>query len=102
MLEHDQNAEANTNSTFSSQSLEKKASPAGNRTPVFRVTGGDTHHYTTEDTSIFWIKVHFLTLCYCLRPYHAEYTGSRLITEVKQRRAWLVLGWVTAWESQVL
>ena len=27
----------------------KKASPAGNRTPVFRVTGGDTHHYTTED-----------------------------------------------------
>ncbi|KAL1516570.1 hypothetical protein ABEB36_000470 [Hypothenemus hampei] len=26
------------------------------------------------------------------------YTSSRLITEVKQRRAWLVLGWVTAWE----
>ena len=102
MLEHDQNAEANTNSTFPSQSLGKKVSPAGNRTPVFRVTGGDTHHYTTEDMSIFWIKVHFLTLCYCLRPYHAEYTGSRLITEVKQRRAWLVLGWVTAWESQVL
>ena len=24
-------------------------SPAGNRTPVSRVTGGDTHHYTTED-----------------------------------------------------
>ena len=31
--------------------LEKKDhSPAGNRTPVFRVTGGDTHHYTTEDS----------------------------------------------------
>ena len=29
----------------------------------------------------------------CLRPYHAEYTGSRPITEVKQRRAQLVLGW---------
>ena len=25
-------------------------SPAGNRTPVSRVTGGDTHHYTTEET----------------------------------------------------
>ena len=27
----------------------KKHSPAGNRTPVSRVTGGDTNHYTTED-----------------------------------------------------
>ena len=27
----------------------KKISPAGNRTPVSRVTGGDTDHYTTED-----------------------------------------------------
>ncbi|KXZ75763.1 hypothetical protein TcasGA2_TC031085 [Tribolium castaneum] len=35
------------------------------------------------------------------RPYHAEYTSSRLITEVKQRRARLVLGWVTAWEHRV-
>ena len=26
-------------------------SPAGNRTPVSRVTGGDTYHYTTEDTT---------------------------------------------------
>ena len=31
-------------------------------------------------------------------PYHAEYTSSRPITEVKQRRAQSVLGWVTAWE----
>ena len=33
-------------------SLKKKKncySPAGNRTPVSRVTGGDTHHYTTEE-----------------------------------------------------
>ena len=29
-----------------------------------------------------------------LRPYHAECTGSRLITEVKQDWAGLVLGWV--------
>ena len=36
------------------------------------------------------------------RPYHAEITGSRPITEVKQHRARLVLGWVTAWEPRVL
>ena len=36
------------------------------------------------------------------RPYHVENTGSRPITEVKQRRARLVLGWVTAWEHRVL
>ena len=36
------------------------------------------------------------------RPYHVESTGSRPITEVKQRRARLVLGWVTAWEHWVL
>ena len=36
------------------------------------------------------------------RPYHVERTGSRPITEVKQRRSRLVLGWVTAWEHRVL
>ena len=35
------------------------------------------------------------------RPYHAEHTSSRPITEVKQHRARLVLGWVTAWEHRV-
>ena len=35
--------------------VEKMASPAGNRTPVSRVTGGDTYHYTTEDT---WSSSH--------------------------------------------
>ena len=29
------------------------ASPTGNRTPVSRVTGGDTYHYTIED----WLVV---------------------------------------------
>ena len=38
----------------------------------------------------------------CLRPYHVETTSSRLITEVKQRRAASVPGWVTAWEYAVL
>ena len=36
------------------------------------------------------------------RPYHAEYIGSRPITEIKQRRARLVLRWGTAWEHRVL
>ena len=36
--------------------------------------------------------------CSVLRPYHAECTGSRLITEVKQHWSGLVLGWVTTWE----
>ena len=36
------------------------------------------------------------------RPYHVESTSSRPITEVKQRWARLVLGWVTAWEHRVL
>ena len=39
---------------------------------------------------------------YRQRPYHVECTASRPISEVKQRWAWLVLGWVTAWEHQVL
>jgi hypothetical protein len=43
----------------------------------------------------------FFPLCSCQRPYHAEHTSSRLITEVKQHRAELVLGWVTAWEYSV-
>src|SRR5258705_312039 len=34
-------------------------------------------------------------------PYHVECTGSRPITEVKQRRARSVPGWVTAWEHRV-
>ena len=37
----------------------------------------------------------------CQRPYHVEHTSSRPITEVKQRWAGLVLGWVTAWEPPV-
>ena len=29
--------------------INKTSSAAGNRTPVSRVTGEDTHHYTTEE-----------------------------------------------------
>ena len=38
----------------------------------------------------------------CQRQYHVEKTGSRPITAVEQRWAWLVLGWVTAWEHHVM
>jgi hypothetical protein len=36
------------------------------------------------------------------RPDQVKNTGYRPITEVKQRWAWLVLGWVTSWEHRVL
>ena len=32
------------------------------------------------------------------RPYRVECTGSLLTSEVKRRKARLVLGWGTAWE----
>ena len=38
----------------------------------------------------------------CLPSYHTEYTGSRLIAEVKQCRSCSVLGGVTAWEGFLL
>ena len=49
-----------------------------------------------------WVEVGVNECVKCLRPYHVENTGSRPITEVKQRRARLVLGYVTAWEYLVL
>ena len=39
------------------------SSPAGNRTPVSRVTGGDTHHYTTED--VYNVCRVFTYYCIC-------------------------------------
>ena len=34
---------------FYGKTFSKEISPTGNRTPVSRVTGGDTYHYTIED-----------------------------------------------------
>ena len=52
-VKHRKNAVASSlgSSLAKKEGREKKKlhSPAGNRTRVFRVTGGDTHHYTTED-----------------------------------------------------
>ena len=47
-------------------------------------------------------KRRLCSLFFWQRPYHIEYTSSRLIAEVKQCRAWSVLGWETAWEHWVL
>ena len=52
-----------------------------------------------EQMSLKYYVVHVFE---CVRPYHVENTSSRLITEVKQHWAVLVLGWVTAWEYTVL
>ena len=91
---------------------EKKSAVTRIRTWVVAATTQSTNHYTItavilkqwERPSKLSLDLHvpsILHLSLCLRPYHVEYTGSRLITEVKQRRARLVLGWVTAWEYRV-
>ena len=49
-------------------------SPAGNRTRVFRVTGGDTYHYTTEDQLV---NVNSLTCIYLHSTANAS-TATRL------------------------
>ena len=61
------------------------------------VSMGIISHYV-----VAFVYLHFCLTRVLNSPYHAENTGSRPITEVKQRRAWSVLGWVTAWEYQVL
>ena len=38
---------------------------------------------------------------FTIPPYHDGPTSSRQITEVKHRRAEIVLGWGTAWELSV-
>ena len=45
-----------------------------------------------------WCR-HMPNLIFRRRPYRVECTGSLLTSEVKQRRAWSVLGWGTAWED---
>ena len=80
-------------------------SSAGNRTPVSRVTGGDTHHYTTEDilercqkficffvkpkpTAILWQTAYTRTGLYHERPWYVSYCVT-IITK-KLRSPWLV------------
>ncbi len=37
-----------------------------------------------------------------VQPYHPEHARSHQISEAKQGRAWIVLGWETTGEHQVL
>ena len=41
-------------------SNEKRCSATGNRTPVSRVTGGDTHHYTIVELFFNAFKINFI------------------------------------------
>ena len=63
---------------------------------------GGTPHIDESTKSSNKVIFTFFTSQHCIRPYHVENTSSRPITEVKQRWAALVLGWVTAWEYAVL
>ena len=54
-----------------------------------------------EPNSKFEQLHRWISFVHRLRPYHDEHTRSRLITEVKHRRARIVLGWGTAWEHLV-
>jgi hypothetical protein len=62
----------------------------------------DYFHVLLERDHYQYYQKLVLTKSSCLGPYHVENTGSRSITEVKQRRARLVLGRETTWEYRVL
>lgn len=68
---------------------------------VFSENRRHTHIAPCKHFKIVYVMCVARSLFHRQRPYHVEYTGSRPITEVKQRRARLVLGWVTAWEHRV-
>ena len=59
------------------------------------------NYYCFKNSKNVNVRFEFQLEYVCLGSYHVECTGSRPITEVKQRRARLVLGWVTAWEYRV-
>ena len=63
--------------------------------PIFRIL----HIIICKRPWIYICSRNFLSR---QRPYHVESTASRPISEVKQRCVWIVLGWVTAWEHQML
>ena len=65
--------------------------PDTSRSPIFAFKQFCLFRIYTKKTTNFYGNDH-TTL---------KGTASRLISEVKQRRARLVLGWVTAWEHRV-
>ena len=62
----------------------KRSSPAGNWTPVSRVTGGDTDHYTTEELRDNRVKQNWQqhefghVIAITLPPLFRSYLISRL------------------------
>ena len=62
-----------------------------------------TFHDRVQNTHAFDVGILLLFVCafylHRWRPYRVECTGSLLTSEVKRRRARLVLGWGTAWED---
>jgi hypothetical protein len=48
------------------------------------------------------VPIALIPINYQERPYHDDSTASRLLSEVKHRRARLVLRWGTTLESRVL
>ena len=56
-------------------------SQVGNWTPVSRVTGGDTHHYTTEDLGI----LRWLTQAALAHSSLVEYKTKHFILEIWER-----------------
>ena len=62
------------------------------------MTNADARHDAQKRAKVSDMRTHASRL----RPYRVENTASRLICQVKQRWARLVLGLETAWESRVL
>lgn len=55
-----------------------------------------TKHTTAAGMLSFVCNVEWIEKAVLLRPYHPERARSRLISEAKQGRAWLVPGWEKA------
>ena len=70
-----------------------------------RIMGSGWYSTAVAEIWIFLRSVGYIPLFQSSRrerSYHVENTASRPISEVKQRWVWSVLGWVTAWEHQML
>ena len=77
------------------------AAMKGAMTPLMRGGQRSFSHFQPIPVSPGRLKL-IRSAFHGLRPYHTEHARSRPISEAKQCRAWLVLGWETAWEYQVL
>ena len=71
----------------------KRYSATGNRTPVSRVTGGDTHHYTIVELQ----RLRKKTVCKCIQKINSEwqlFTVSNFPTRLSLPVAWISrYGW---------